>query len=448
MAPKKKPRLEGDGSVDKSKIPPYLWQWQDEDGAWKAFQPSDQSLLQAEFTSKPKPPAQWTTGAMSFSNNNNVTFDFQNGKQINEETKKVRLIRRLIPGTWEFKDDDGTFVAFYDDDNSLIESAWRALPNGEGECRSKALSWNAGYDSQYCFTFKTDTTQPHSLTPNIRATQKNEDSGTVRELRRTQPFGPAAWDTTSYGIAGVKPLKESELLTKAKADAAAEEGAGAQAAAAVDISLFNPPPYWEPQTKPFQLFNVSKDSEEFKRVTTPFLDTLKMKSVTIHGLQRIQNEALWRFYVLKRFHVALRNGGNPHEECFLFHGARVRENMNAIMEFGFDLRVARDGLAGVGIYFATNSSYSNGGYVIQNPDGSKEMFICRVALGSTAEGKHGMKKPPARKKVAKKQLTAGVLAEDDLADSVHRGKPPIMHVVFDNAQAYPEYLLHYTAKWT
>ena len=39
--------------------------------------------------------------------------------------------------------------------------------------------------------------------------------------------------------------------------------------------------------------------------------------------------------------------------------------MDAIINFGFDMRVAASGLYGVGIYFAVNAQYSDSGYVLQ-----------------------------------------------------------------------------------
>ena len=143
---------------------------------------------------------------------------------------------------------------------------------------------------------------------------------------------------------------------------------------------------------------------------------------------------LWKFYALTRYRVAMRNSGNPNEK-YLYHGARVRENMDAIINFGFDMRVARNGLAGVGIYFAVHSSYSNCGYVLYDPaTKTKEMFVCRVAVGSCTKGKSGMVRPPPK---SKKKADQG-----DLYDSVHNNED-VMYIVFDNTQAYPEYLIKY-----
>merc|ERR1711862_249003 len=124
-------------------------------------------------------------------------------------------------------------------------------------------------------------------------------------------------------------------------------------------------------------------------------------------------------------------GAKDANQMMLFHGARERKNMDAITNFGFDLRVANDGMYGVGIYFAVNAQYSDSGYVLQNKDKSKEMFICRVLTGRHVAGKHGIRRPPP---VDTKNPNG------ELYDSVTGGKPVIMHVVFDNSMALPEYV--------
>lgn len=62
----------------------------------------------------------------------------------------------------------------------------------------------------------------------------------------------------------------------------------------------------------------------------------------------------------------------------------------------FDMRVAATGLYGIGIYFAVNAKYSDSGYVLQNPDKSKEMFICRVTCGEHVPGNSALRRPPPK----------------------------------------------------
>lgn len=86
-----------------------------------------------------------------------------------------------------------------------------------------------------------------------------------------------------------------------------------------------------------------------------------------------------------------------------------------------------------------NSAYSDGGYATHNADGSREMFICLVVAGrsfDTRTPNHQvavgqLRRPPA---------VPGGRAEE-LYDSV--SDSTTMTVVYDNNQAYPQYLVKY-----
>jgi hypothetical protein len=417
MAPKKKVRTESPA------VGP-AWQFQEDDGSWMFFNDADSSIIEQHCTAK---TPQFTSSTMSFADAGvSIEYNLAAGTQTNKTTNVVRKIRRVTRGVWEYIDDHGMYVQFYDDDNDVIEAAWRKLAKGEGQFQTTALSWNKGYDSKYTFVFARDP-----ITGSVTATQTNEDSGNKRQLRRSEPDqAGVVWDTKGYGISSMAAPTVADVAVSGPPAASCSSSSGAVFVAA---NVFAPPVTWQPQEKSLQFFDVAAGSAEYDSVIKPFLSTLKSKA-TIHSLTRLQNETLWKFYALTRHRIAVRNKGDPDEKL-LYHGARVRENMNSIMEFGFDMRVARDGSAGVGIYFAVNASYSNAGYVLQNPDKSKEMFLCRVAIGSCVQGKHGLKRPPPKsnKKADK----------DDLHDSVHNNVN-VMFIVFDNCQAYPEYLIKYT----
>lgn len=416
MPPKKKVQTEG-----KAAIPPVVWQRLADDGQhWESFATADAALLDVAIAAKLPTVA---VNEMSYAKGSVVTFDLE--KFTETCGGQQRPIRRLTPGVWEWKDDNGLFVQFYDDDNAMIESAWRGMAIGTGEAQFSTtnLSFNAGFGSKYTFTL---ATQPKN--GELKGLQLNEDSGTKRELRRsTADVALAVWDTKNFGISAMKPPPD---LPSPPAAAEADAGVGLQRAPSFASTVMSPPATWQPQTKPLEFFDVLPGTKEFDDVTKPFLKKLSQKTAKIITVRRIQNEPLWKFYALTRYRVAQRNGGDPNEQDQLYHGCRVRQNLDSIIEFGFDMRVARDGLAGLGIYFALQSSYSNGGYVLQNPDKSKEMLVCRVAVGSHTQGLHGMKRPPEKKN-----------GSGELYDSVSR--LPQMYVVFDNCQAYPEYIIKY-----
>lgn len=102
----------------------------------------------------------------------------------------------------------------------------------------------------------------------------------------------------------------------------------------------------------------------------------------------------------------------------------ILDAYETILKDGFDHRVANlGGAIGAGIYFGVSSGTSSG-YV----SGKKKMLYCRVTLGSVGPGQHGLRRPPEKSK-------------GKLHDSV--GDHHTMYVVFDNYQAYPEYVIYY-----
>jgi len=93
---------------------------------------------------------------------------------------------------------------------------------------------------------------------------------------------------------------------------------------------------------------------------------------------------------------------------------------------GFDIRLARDGAIGQGIYFAASASTSLS--YVKNGD---RMLLCRVLLGNTTTGHRNLRRPP--------QVKPGVLY-----DSVEgRIGDDSMFCIFDNRQCYPEFVLEY-----
>lgn len=429
MPPKKKAKLE-----EILPLPDLQWQIAvPDEPAWRPLSKEAHDFLETQFQSKVHSGRKVLPSHVTSAFGLGASGGYDFASMTVDDHSSVLPIRRLTKAAWEWKDDNGLFVPFYDNDTTLIERAWRHAPTFLGKAmptatfQTTSLSFNVGFDSTYTFRFF--AVNDHGV---YTAIQRNEDSGRERELQRSSPeIASAVWDKAGYGISGMKIPPELTAEATATPHALKKEPSEVPLIAS---SIFDPPSHWEPQSQDVQLFEVSPKSSEFKEVLEPFRSTLFVKP-TIFKLTRIQHTMLWRFYALTRFRVASRNDGDASERM-LFHGARAKENMEAITNFGFDMRVARDGLAGIGIYFATNASYSNAGYVFCHPDGSKEMYICRVACGADTEGKHGMKRPPKR---------PGKGDANNLYDSVSRGKPKNMYVVFDNAQAYPEYIVHYKA---
>lgn len=90
---------------------------------------------------------------------------------------------------------------------------------------------------------------------------------------------------------------------------------------------------------------------------------------------------------------------------------------------------------GNGSYFAVDPNYSAKGYAQPDANGQKPIYLARVLVGDFTQGKGGMITPPSK----------GSGNTADLYDSVtDNTASPTMFVVFNDIQAYPEYLITFT----
>ena len=117
----------------------------------------------------------------------------------------------------------------------------------------------------------------------------------------------------------------------------------------------------------------------------------------------------------------------------LFHGT-TKTDPKVIYESerGLDIKYAEDGLNGIGIYFADNSSYSSR-YAHRKGNGVNQMFLCTVLTGVSTQkgGGKNVKKPPPMEN--KPNLDY---------DSINTGDGGHF-IVYENNKAYPGYLITY-----
>ena len=85
---------------------------------------------------------------------------------------------------------------------------------------------------------------------------------------------------------------------------------------------------------------------------------------------------------------------------------------------------------GKGVYFAVNSSYS-ASHRYSKPNSAKEqvMFMCRVLVGEYCQGEKDQAKPDVR---------TGTYLYDSTVDNMIS---PEIFVIFNDAQALPEYIV-------
>lgn len=100
------------------------------------------------------------------------------------------------------------------------------------------------------------------------------------------------------------------------------------------------------------------------------------------------------------------------------------------MNFLFSLTAT---VYGQGVYFAVNAVLSvSDTYSPPNADGHKFIFVAKVLTGDFTVGKHEMKAAPL------KENSAVPVRYHSVADQINS---PTLFVIFNDTQAYPQYLI-------
>ncbi|KAM4626890.1 protein mono-ADP-ribosyltransferase PARP14-like [Discoglossus pictus] len=182
-----------------------------------------------------------------------------------------------------------------------------------------------------------------------------------------------------------------------------------------------------------KVVSLINGSHEYRKVQERFEKTCAMKIIKI---EKIQNHTLWINYKIKKQSMDDKNG-NINNEKRLFHGTNplIIKNVN---KNGFNRSYSgkNDAKIGKGTYFAIDARYSSyDTYSVPDPNGDKYMYLARVLTGKSCVGKEGMVAPTPKDPSDPTDLHDS--ATDHLAD-------PSVYVIFNDIQAYPEYLITFT----
>nr|XP_054492032.1 protein mono-ADP-ribosyltransferase PARP14-like [Agelaius phoeniceus] len=195
------------------------------------------------------------------------------------------------------------------------------------------------------------------------------------------------------------------------------------------------PPTWDPmENEQLKIVELKPGSREYTDVQERFLQTCPL--FRIEKIERVQNQYLWKNYQIKKCEIDKKNG-NRNNERLLFHGTS-QESLTLINKKGFNRSYAGMHAAnfGNGTYFAVNASYSaNDIYSKPDGNGKKYMYLARVLVGEYSLGKKGSITP------AKKNVSNSVDLYDSSTDNVNQ---PSMFIIFNDIQAYPEYLITFS----
>ncbi|NWV76427.1 PAR14 polymerase, partial [Dasyornis broadbenti] len=195
------------------------------------------------------------------------------------------------------------------------------------------------------------------------------------------------------------------------------------------------PPTWDAmENERLKIVEVRPEVREYKDVQKRFLRTCQ--SFKIEKIERIQNTYLWKNYQIKKCEMDKKNGSRKNEKL-LFHGTS-KESLALISNHGFNRSYAGTHAAnfGNGTYFAVNASYSaHDTYSKPDVNGKKYMYLARVLVGEYSQGIKGSITP------ASKDASNSVDLYDSSTDNVSQ---PSMFIIFNDIQAYPEYLITFT----
>ncbi|XP_069496717.1 protein mono-ADP-ribosyltransferase PARP14-like [Ambystoma mexicanum] len=193
------------------------------------------------------------------------------------------------------------------------------------------------------------------------------------------------------------------------------------------------PPHWDKLlTDKVELVILSPKTKEYQDVQALFSKTCFLG---IQKIERVQNIFLWKNYMVKKMSIDQKNS-NQNNEKQLYHGT-AEKYLNTINKNGFNRSFAGMNAAcyGNGTYFAVNANYSaSNTYSKPDATGMKYMYLTRVLTGMFSTGSQGIVTPPAKT----------VQDPTDLYDSVTDNVThPAMFVIFNDVQAYPEYLISF-----
>lgn len=168
-----------------------------------------------------------------------------------------------------------------------------------------------------------------------------------------------------------------------------------------------------------------------------FLKTLNRSMISVVKIERVENMSLWQSFAVKR-QTVLQRDGDPSkaaqlERVWLFHGTSP-DTVPKIVNQGFNRSFCGKNATrfGKGVYFARDAAYSSS-KTYSAPDSSsvQYMFLCRVVVGEFCQGRNEAPAPDVR---------TGHQLYDATVDNM---SSPSIFVTYHDAQAYPEYLVHF-----
>jgi serine/threonine protein kinase len=210
-----------------------------------------------------------------------------------------------------------------------------------------------------------------------------------------------------------------------------------------------------------QLVAVDRDMKPREWARVKDLLTESLPSAKLVKVERWENRLLWRDYWTKRQHLEVKRGPRNLNEQLLWHGTGKTPPATVLEhEVGPDTRFSRGGFYGAGLYLAERARYSNHDQYVHrcttvdvrqvrpSTKRVRQLLLCRAALGVSypfdEKTNKDLKMPPTE---------GGGVLYDSVCGGPHQptragagDNDSRMFVLYDLAQAYPEYVVSYTLK--
>ncbi|KAG2465163.1 PAR10 polymerase, partial [Polypterus senegalus] len=183
-----------------------------------------------------------------------------------------------------------------------------------------------------------------------------------------------------------------------------------------------------------EMTRINESTMEYQDIVKEFYNTMNeyLNKIKIVKIEKVVNNLLYNQYILKK--ASMTGSAEGEVERTLFHGTS-EHSVKEICIHGFNRSFCGKNatMYGKGVYFAVNSSLSvQDQYSPPNKDGHKFVFVVRVLTGDFTRGTHEMKAAPL------KENSEIPIRYHSVADST---RSPSIFVIFNDTQAYPEYLI-------
>ncbi|XP_062865340.1 uncharacterized protein parp10 isoform X2 [Trichomycterus rosablanca] len=178
---------------------------------------------------------------------------------------------------------------------------------------------------------------------------------------------------------------------------------------------------------------LEENSAEYNQVVEEFKQSIRGNKFKIIQVEKLMNRLLYSQYRLKKVDLEQRSMMTQVERT-LYHGTS-ESSVKEICIHGFNRSFCGKNATvyGQGVYFAVQSSLSfSDTYSPPNADGHKFIFVAKVLTGEYTVGTNNMRAAPLKE-------SSGI--PDRYHSVADRMDDPSLFVIFNDTQAYPQYLI-------